>query len=68
MPPKRKAKAKEKPEVIITGHQALQLKEALNAGQKLDDGTLLTLLKADLPCEGLYSKTCKVRLNLKLQN
>lgn len=62
MAPKRKASGKSKPAEtpIITGAQALQLKAALDAGQTLDDETLLTLLKSDTPCEGLYSKACKV--------
>ena len=63
MPPKKKGAAKSTAVVdpIITGDQALQLKGALDAGQPLDNDTLLTLLHADTPCEGLYSKTCKVR-------
>ena len=63
MAPKRKSAAKAKSEEapIITGAQALQLKTALDAGQPLDDETLLALLHADKPCEGLYSKACKVR-------
>ena len=62
MAPKRKAagKGKQAEEPIITGTQALQLKDALDAGQTLDDETLLTLLKSNTPCEGLYSKNCKV--------
>lgn len=62
MAPKRKAGAKAKAEQgpIITGAQALQLKAALDAGQQLDDETLLELLHANTPCESLYSKACKV--------
>ncbi len=63
MAPKKKqaAQAKSNEAAIINGSQALQLKAALDAGQSLDDETLLKLLHADVPCEGLYSKTCKVR-------
>ncbi len=63
MPPKRKPTGKGKPEAekIITGEEALEFKATLDAGQPLDDATLLKLLHADKPCEGLYSKACKVR-------
>jgi hypothetical protein len=46
---------------VLTGAQALELKEAIDGGQKLDETTLLHLLKAHTPCHGLYSKECKVR-------
>jgi hypothetical protein len=65
MAPKKKSNAKASKEAaIINGSEALQLKAALDAGQTLDDETLLKLLHADAPCEGLYSKACKVRTNL----
>ena len=67
MPPKRKGPSKGKPEQEagggITGAEALQLKQALQSGHTLDDDTILTLLKADVPCEGLFSKACKVILH-----
>jgi hypothetical protein len=62
MPPKRKS-TKPNEAAIITGSQALQLKARLDAGETLDDETLLKLLHADVPCEALYSKACKVRAN-----
>jgi hypothetical protein len=64
MAPKKKQAAKANEAPIINGSQALQLKAALDAGQTLDDEVLLKLLQADSPCEGLYSKACKVRTNL----
>ena len=69
MAPKKKtsAKAKANEAAIITGSEALRLKAALDAGQTLDDETLLKLLHADVPCEGLYSKACKVRTPLFLK-
>lgn len=45
----------------ITGAQAQRLKQKLEAKAKLDEATLLKLLKSDKPCEGLYSKACKVQ-------
>jgi len=64
MAPKRKGGPRTKPEepLIVTGQQALQLKEALDSGKSLDNEALLILLHAFKPCEGLYSKACKVRL------
>lgn len=62
MPP-RGSKAKGKVQVEQIGSvgkaQALRLRKTLNEGARLDDDTLLRLLGADKPCEGLYSKTCK---------
>ncbi|KAL4524346.1 hypothetical protein Ndes2437B_g05121 [Nannochloris sp. 'desiccata'] len=58
MAPKKKS-TKGNEAAIITGSQALQLKARLDAGGTLDDETLLKLLRADVPCEGLYSKACK---------
>jgi hypothetical protein len=68
MPPKKKAKTKvgSERDQAISGAEALQLKAKLEAGEQLEDSTLLRLLKADKPCEGLYSKACKVRLKLRL--
>ena len=44
----------------LGGAQALELNQALQAGEQLDNAPLLKLLKSDTACEGLYSKTCKV--------
>lgn len=64
MPPRaQKGKAKSQPEVAspVGKAQALRLLQALKAGKPLEVFTLLRLLGADIPCEGVYSKTCKVR-------
>jgi hypothetical protein len=64
MAPKRaQGKGKKKDaqqDETITGAQALALKRSIDAGQPLDDQTILHLVKADVPCDGLYSKTSKV--------
>ena len=60
MPPKRAKGKRPSEQVGISGSEALQLKQALDDGRALDDHTLLSLLKCDTACEGLYSKTCKV--------
>ena len=62
MAPKRKG-ARKKDEgdgEPIGGAEAMRLKAQLKDGQ-LDDDKLLELLKANVPCDGLYSKSCKVR-------
>lgn len=62
MPPKRRTRKRPRDqEEILTGAEAIEIQAALHAGEQLDDGMLLALLKADKPCGGnLYSKPCKV--------
>jgi hypothetical protein len=64
MPPKRKAlpRANGRDQWnFISGSEALQYKEQLDAGEELDTDSLLKLLHADQACEALYSKSCKVK-------
>lgn len=49
----------------VNGEEAAALKALLESGTGqlggLTDGQVLRVLKADKPCEELYSKACKVR-------
>jgi hypothetical protein len=39
--------------------EARELQAVITSGGRLSDGELLRVLKADKPCEALYSKACK---------
>lgn len=47
----------------VTGEEARNLKTMIESGgvAALDYTQVLRVIKADKPCEGLYSKSCKVR-------
>ena len=45
----------------LTGAQAAILRSTLEQTGMLPDEDVLRLLNADRTCEGLYSKSCKVR-------
>lgn len=44
----------------LTGEEARSLKALVDTTGSLSDADVLRVVKADKPCEGLYSKACKV--------